>query len=38
MFTFLINTLHGGRAYTDAMGIFRGYRSNLFSELALDRE
>ena len=37
MFTRLINVLHGGR-YTDAMGIFRAYRTGLFSELALDRD
>jgi glycosyltransferase involved in cell wall biosynthesis len=37
MFTNLINGLHGGR-YTDAMGIFRAYRSELFSRLALDSE
>jgi glycosyltransferase involved in cell wall biosynthesis len=37
MFTTTINTLHGGR-YTDAMGIFRGYRAALFSELDLDKE
>jgi glycosyltransferase involved in cell wall biosynthesis len=35
LFTFLINLLHGGR-YTDAMGIFRGYRTSLFFELGLD--
>ena len=37
MFTRLINIVHGGR-YTDAMGIFRAYRTALFRELALDRE
>jgi len=37
MFTTLINRLHGG-SYTDAMGIFRAYRTTLFSQLALDRE
>ena len=37
MFTTGINTLHGGR-YTDAMGIFRGYRTALFTELDLDKE
>ena len=37
MFTTLINRLHGG-SYTDAMGIFRAYRTALFSQLALDRE
>lgn len=37
MFTTLINTLHGA-SYTDAMGIFRGYRKDLFYELDLDKE
>jgi glycosyltransferase involved in cell wall biosynthesis len=37
LFTGLINRLHGGH-YTDAMGIFRAYKSSLFSGLALDRE
>jgi glycosyltransferase involved in cell wall biosynthesis len=37
MFTNLINRLHGGQ-YTDAMGIFRAYRTELFSLLALDQE
>ena len=37
MFTTLINVLHGGH-YTDAMGIFRAYRSDLFTRLALDAE
>jgi glycosyltransferase involved in cell wall biosynthesis len=37
MFTGLINVLHGGH-YTDAMGIFRVYRRELFSMLALDKE
>jgi glycosyltransferase involved in cell wall biosynthesis len=37
MFTFLINRLHGGH-YTDAMTIFRGYRTSLFRELGLDLE
>ena len=37
MFTGVINRLHGGR-YTDAMGIFRGYKTTLFSRLDLDRE
>jgi glycosyltransferase involved in cell wall biosynthesis len=37
MFTRLINILHGGH-YTDAMGIFRAYRSDLFSRLALDKD
>jgi glycosyltransferase involved in cell wall biosynthesis len=37
MFTTLINVLHGGH-YTDAMGIFRAYRTQLFSQLALDND
>jgi glycosyltransferase involved in cell wall biosynthesis len=37
MFTTLINVLHGGH-YSDAMGIFRAYRSDLFTRLALDAE
>ncbi len=37
MFTTLINRLHRG-SYTDAMGIFRGYRTNLIRELDLHRE
>ena len=37
MFTTLINRLHRG-SYTDAMGIFRGYRTSLFRELDLHRE
>jgi hypothetical protein len=37
MFTNLINTLHGGH-YTDAMGIYRAYRSDLFARLDLDKE
>jgi hypothetical protein len=37
MFTTLINLLHGGR-YTDAMGIYRAYRTTLFSRLGLDQE
>lgn len=37
MFTTLINLLHGGH-YTDAMGIFRAYRTELFYTLGLDRE
>jgi glycosyltransferase involved in cell wall biosynthesis len=36
-FTTLINLLHGGR-YTDAMVIFRAYRTKLFWDLELDRE
>ncbi|MBI4023510.1 MAG: glycosyltransferase [Verrucomicrobia bacterium] len=37
MFTTTINLLHGGR-YTDAMGIYRSYRANLFRELDLHKE
>lgn len=37
LFTKTVNLLHGGR-YTDAMGIFRAYRTKLFYELELDRE
>jgi len=37
MFTRLINVLHGGH-YTDAMGIFRAYKTSLFSRLDLDEE
>ena len=37
MFTTLINVLHGGR-YTDAMGIYRGYKTALFSQLDLDKD
>jgi glycosyltransferase involved in cell wall biosynthesis len=37
LFTTTINKLHGGH-YTDAMGIYRGYRTQLFYELGLDRE
>jgi len=37
MFTTLINTLHGGK-YTDAMGIYRAYKTRLFTELDLDKE
>jgi len=37
LFTTTINRLHGGR-YTDAMGIYRAYRTSLFAELALDQE
>lgn len=36
-FTRAINVLHGGH-YTDAMVIYRAYRTRLFWELALDRE
>jgi glycosyltransferase involved in cell wall biosynthesis len=35
MFTKLINLLHGG-SYTDAMVIFRAYRTSLFYDLDLD--
>lgn len=35
-FTSTVNVLFGAH-YTDAMGIFRGYRTNLFYELGLDR-
>lgn len=37
LFTTMINRLHGG-PYTDAMGIFRAYRTNLYYELGLDQE
>ena len=37
LFTRTVNLLHGG-AYTDAMTIFRIYRTSLFAELGLDRE
>jgi len=37
LFTRTVNLLHGG-AYTDAMTIFRIYRTSLFTELGLDRE
>ncbi|MCM3881582.1 MAG: glycosyltransferase family 2 protein [Vicinamibacterales bacterium] len=37
MFTTLINLCHGGR-YTDAMGIYRAYRTSLFGQLDLDKE
>lgn len=36
LFTFLINLLHGG-SYTDAMGIYRGYRREVFYKLELDK-
>lgn len=36
-FTRMINVLHGGN-YTDAMVIFRAYRTKLFWELELDRD
>jgi hypothetical protein len=37
MFTTLINLIHGGH-YTDAMGIFRAYKTSLFAALDLDKE
>lgn len=37
LFTTTINVLHRGR-YTDAMGIYRAYRTNLFNELDLHKE
>ena len=37
MFTGLINFLHGSR-YTDAMGIYRAYRTQLFYDLKLDQD
>lgn len=37
LFTRTVNILHGGH-YTDAMGIFRAYRTQLFYELELDKE
>jgi glycosyltransferase involved in cell wall biosynthesis len=37
LFTTSINVLHGGH-YTDAMGIYRGYKTSLFKTLDLDRE
>jgi glycosyltransferase involved in cell wall biosynthesis len=36
-FTTLINVLHGGH-YTDAMVMFRAYRTKLFWDLGLDRD
>ncbi len=36
LFTGTVNLLFGAK-YTDAMGIYRGYRTNLFFELGLDR-
>ncbi len=35
LFTGTVNKLHGGR-YTDAMGLFRAYRTRLIQELELD--
>ncbi len=37
LFTRTVNVLHGGH-YTDAMTIFRIYRTRMFYELGLDRE
>jgi glycosyltransferase involved in cell wall biosynthesis len=37
LFTRTINTLHGAR-YSDAMGIFRAWRTTLFCDLDLDKE
>ena len=37
LFTGTINLLHGGH-YTDAMVIYRAYRTSLFGELDLDKE
>jgi len=37
MFTSVINLFHGGR-YTDAMGIFRAYKADLFYRLDLHKE
>ncbi|OGX39658.1 MAG: histidinol phosphate phosphatase [Omnitrophica WOR_2 bacterium RIFCSPHIGHO2_02_FULL_50_17] len=37
LFTNLINLLHGGH-YTDAMVIYRAYRTSLISELGLDKD
>ncbi len=37
MFTTLISALHGYR-YSDAMGIFRAYRRELFYDLGLDKD
>ncbi len=37
VFTNTINILHGAK-YTDAMGIYRAYRTNLYYELELDKE
>lgn len=36
-FTKLINVLHGGH-YTDAMGIYRAWRTEIFTTLDLDKE
>jgi glycosyltransferase involved in cell wall biosynthesis len=37
LFTRTVNVLHGGR-YTDAMVIYRAYRTNLIYELELDKD
>ena len=37
LFTRTINVLHGGH-YTDAMGMYRIYRTNLFTELDMHKE
>jgi hypothetical protein len=37
LFTGTINVLHGGR-YTDAMGLYRAYRTRLIRELELDQD
>ena len=37
MFTKLINLFHGGK-FSDAMTIYRGYRTKIFHELKLDQE
>ncbi|NQU60329.1 MAG: glycosyltransferase family 2 protein [Rhodospirillales bacterium] len=37
LFTTTINVLHGGR-YTDAMGIYRAYRTQLIYDLDLDKD
>jgi len=37
LFTTTINVLHGGR-YTDALGIYRAYRTRLIRELDLDKD
>jgi len=37
LFTWVINLFHGGH-YTDAMGIYRGYKTHLFYSLDLHKE
>ena len=37
LFTKTINVLHGGR-YTDAMGIYRAYRTQVIYDLDLDKD